>query len=111
MPYIQYKEKTGVLHVGKGRFFYAGIPVEVTVDEEKELLKKHSALEKTEPETDTGSGQNQNEDDADKHTEASLKKLSADEQKALIEEFEGDVESTKNAEERIALILKLQDKE
>lgn len=46
--------------------------------------------------------------DEDKHTKSSIKKLSADEQRALIEELEGDPEETSNEEERIALILELQ---
>lgn len=46
--------------------------------------------------------------DEDKHTKSSIKKLSADEQRALIEELEGDPEETNNEEERIALILELQ---
>lgn len=49
--------------------------------------------------------------DDEKHTAASLKKLNADEQKAIIAELEGDLESVNNEDERIALILQLQEEQ
>lgn len=44
----------------------------------------------------------------EKHARSSIKKLSADEQRALIEELGGNPDETSNEEERIALILELQ---
>ncbi len=49
--------------------------------------------------------------DDEGHTAASLKKLNADEQKAIITGLGGDLESVNNEEERIALILQLQDEQ
>lgn len=48
---------------------------------------------------------------AEVHTAASLKKLNADEQKAIITGLGGDLESVNNEEERIALILQLQEEQ
>ena len=45
MPKIQYKHKTGALHIGGGRFFYANEPVEISAKERDELLEKYSDLE------------------------------------------------------------------
>ncbi|OES45881.1 hypothetical protein BA724_03150 [Domibacillus iocasae] len=45
----------------------------------------------------------------EKHTKTSLKKLSAEEQKDLIIELGGEVEGTNNEDERVALILQLQE--
>lgn len=45
MPKLQYKSKTGALHIGGGRFFYAGEPVEVSAKEKDELLNNHEDLE------------------------------------------------------------------
>lgn len=47
----------------------------------------------------------------EEHTAASLKKLNADEQKAIITELGGDLETVNNEEERIALILQLQEEQ
>ncbi|NUU74018.1 hypothetical protein [Paenibacillus xylanilyticus] len=44
MPKVQYKNKTGALHVGGGRFFYANKPVDVT-DKEWALLEDREDLE------------------------------------------------------------------
>ncbi len=49
-------------------------------------------------------------DDED-YTAASLKKLNADRQKEIILELGGDLESVSNEEERIALILQLQEEQ
>jgi hypothetical protein len=35
---VQFKHKKGVLHIGGGRFFYPGEPVEVTAAERDQLL-------------------------------------------------------------------------
>lgn len=45
------------------------------------------------------------------HTKATLKKLNAEQQKEIIVELGGDPEDTKNEEERIDLILELQEQE
>ncbi|PID03607.1 hypothetical protein CSV67_02905 [Sporosarcina sp. P2] len=45
MAKVQYKQKTGVLHIGGGRFFYAQEPVEVTAKERDDLLELYSDLE------------------------------------------------------------------
>lgn len=45
MAKVQYKQKTGVLHIGGGRFFYAQEPVEVTAKERDDLLEMYSDLE------------------------------------------------------------------
>lgn len=45
MPLVQYKKKTGVLHIGGGRFFYANEPQKVTAKERDELLGAHYDLE------------------------------------------------------------------
>lgn len=45
MPLVQYKQKTGVLHIGGGRFFYANEPHKVTAKERDELLGAYSDLE------------------------------------------------------------------
>lgn len=116
MGKVQYKADKGVLHIGGGRFFHANKPKKVT--DKAELLSKFVDLvdaggdEQTnkpdDPENngEQGSG---NDENPDKHTESSLKKLNADEQKALIEELGGNVEETNNQDDRIALILQLQE--
>ncbi|MDA1747727.1 hypothetical protein OWP16_01560 [Bacillus paranthracis] len=45
MPLVQYKQKSGVLHIGGGRFFYANEPLKVTAKERDELLVAYSDLE------------------------------------------------------------------
>ncbi|HFJ9331873.1 TPA: hypothetical protein ACGW5B_005334 [Bacillus paranthracis] len=45
MPLVQYKQKTGVLHIGGGRFFYANDPHKVTAKERDGLLGAYSDLE------------------------------------------------------------------
>lgn len=96
MPKVQYKEKTGALHIGGGRFFHANEPVEVTEEEIDQLLETYEDLEEV-------------EEEATKHTKTSLKKLGAEGQKDLIIELGGEVEGTNNEDERIALILQLQE--
>ncbi|MEK4503919.1 hypothetical protein [Bacillus sp. FSL R12-0069] len=50
MALIQYKNPTGVLHIGEGRFFYAGEPQKVTAKERDELLKNYEDLEEVKEE-------------------------------------------------------------
>ncbi|PEM58607.1 hypothetical protein [Bacillus toyonensis] len=45
MPYVQYKNERGVLHIGEGRFFHAGEPQKVTAKERDELLSSYKDLE------------------------------------------------------------------
>lgn len=45
MPYVQYKNERGVLHIGEGRFFHAGEPHKVTAKERDELLDSYEDLE------------------------------------------------------------------
>ncbi|EOQ15428.1 hypothetical protein KQ3_05897 [Bacillus cereus B5-2] len=45
MPYVQYKNERGVLHIGEGRFFHAGEPQKVTAKERDELLVSYEDLE------------------------------------------------------------------
>ncbi|MEN1969017.1 hypothetical protein WMZ97_13200 [Lentibacillus sp. N15] len=113
MGKVQYKADKGVLHIGGGRFFHAKTPKEV--ENKADLLSKFVDLEDAggdeqtnNPENGGGQGSENNEN-PDKHTESSLKKLNADEQKALIEELGGNVEETSNQDDRIALILQLQE--
>lgn len=47
--------------------------------------------------------------DSEKYTNASLKKLNKEQQEEIITELGGNPEETKNEEERIALILELQE--
>lgn len=102
MPKVQYKKKTGVLHIGGGRFFYANEPVEVPEEEIDELLETYEGLEEVEEEAQDPEG-------PEKHTKTSLKNLGAEEQKDLIIKLGGDLEGVTNADQRIDLILKLQD--
>lgn len=119
MASVQYKAPWGVLHIGKGRFFYADEPVEV--DDSDELLSKFQDLElekgDNDPtDTDDGGGgleetvENKDpENEPETFTTSSLKKFNAVEQKAIIENLGGNVEETNNEDERIALILQLQE--
>lgn len=119
MASVQYKAPWGVLHIGKGRFFYADEPVEV--DDSDELLSKFQDLEfaedgnaPTDPD-DGGGGLEETEENKDPENEpetfttSSLKKFNAVEQKAIIENLGGNVEETNNEDERISLILQLQE--
>lgn len=45
MAFVQFKHESGVLHIGEGRFFYAGEPQEVTAKERDELLETYGDLE------------------------------------------------------------------
>ncbi|WP_252503272.1 hypothetical protein [Sporosarcina sp. Marseille-Q4943] len=105
MPKVQYKHKTGALHIGGGRFFYANDPVEVEDNEVEGLLASYADLELVEGEE---LPQDPPQDDVP-YTASSLKKLNKAEQEELIVLLEGDLETVKNEEERIALILTLQE--
>lgn len=45
MAKVILKHEEGVLHVGGGRFFYAGEPVEVSEEEKEQLLEAYEDLE------------------------------------------------------------------
>ncbi|WP_170956621.1 hypothetical protein [Bacillus cereus] len=45
MAFVQLKHEHGVLHIGEGRFFYAGEPQEVSAKERDELLEAYEDLE------------------------------------------------------------------
>lgn len=45
MAFVQFKHESRVLHIGGGRFFYAGEPQEVTAKERDELLSNYDDLE------------------------------------------------------------------
>lgn len=99
MAKVKYKHDKGVLHIGGGRFFHAKKPVEVNEKEVKTLLSKYDDLVLNEQQTDV----------TEKYTKSSIKKLSADEQRELIVELGGNPEKTSNEDERIELILQLQE--
>jgi hypothetical protein len=113
MAKVQYKSKKGVFHIGGGRFFHAQKPVEVSEEESEQLLKTYSDLELVTDPNEKQEGSNANgQDDAgekEKHTKSSIKKLNADEQRELIVDLGGNPEETSNEDERIALILQLQE--
>lgn len=44
MPYVEYKNERGVLHIGEGRFFHAGEPQKVTAKERDGLLDSYEDL-------------------------------------------------------------------
>lgn len=48
MPKIKYKQASGALHIGGGRFFHAGETYEVTDEEAKRLTETYGDLEITE---------------------------------------------------------------
>lgn len=109
MTKVQYKADKGVLHIGDGRFFNAQTPVEV--QDKDVLLQRFSDLVDAGEDSDT-SGQtpgNDESDESEEHTESSLKKLNAEQQKELIAELGGNVEETNNEDDRIELILQLQE--
>lgn len=131
MAKVQYKSKKGVLHIGGGHFFYAQKPVKVADNEVDNLLATYSDLElveeKKEESTDPGDdGKQEETGEPDGHeensgdlgesdnkdvpyTKTSIKKLNADDQRNLIVELGGDPEETNNEDERVALILQLQE--
>lgn len=106
MAKVEYRSKSGILHIGGGRFFYGQEPVEVKDGELDDLLDTYSDLELVEGKVEEATDP---EDEQELHTKASIKKLSADEQRDLIVELGGDPEGTNNEDERVALILQLQE--
>lgn len=98
MPKVQYKQRKGALHIGGGRFFYAAEPVEVSEEEIDQLLETYEDLEEVAVDEPDHS-----------YTASNLKKLNAEQQKDIITSLGGNPDETKNEEERISLILKLQD--
>lgn len=123
MAEVQYKSKKGVFHIGGGRFFYAQKPVEVADNELDNLLATYSndlelvAGKEKEPADSNGDGkQEETPGDPEEpgnenapYTKTSIRKLTADEQRDLIVEFGGNPEETNNEDERVALILQLQE--
>lgn len=105
MPKLQYKHTKGALHIGGGRFFFANEPVEVSEEERNELLQAYGE-DLEEVTTPSFEGVK-----LDKLTKTSIKKMNADQQKKLIFSLGGNPDEPTNEEERIAFILKLQDKE
>src|SRR5699024_9714164 len=94
-------------------FFYANEPVEVPdIDF---LLKTYVDLKEVEGNQDSpgdgGDDNHQEDPEGEEYTEASLKKLNAEEQKEVIISLGGNPEETNNADERIALILQLQEEQ
>lgn len=88
--------------VQNGKVIQTGNEIELTEEQAKRLGDKVEAVEP--PKTDNDGG-------SDKHTEASLKKLSADEQKEIVEELGGNLAELTNEEKRIAFILENQEQE
>lgn len=106
MGKVKYNKESGTLHIGFGRFFHAQKPVEV--QDKDELLKKYADLSDA-GEDNPSSDEDDPIDETEEHTESSLKKINADSQKELITELGGNVEDTSNENERIELILQLQE--
>jgi hypothetical protein len=111
LPKIQYKAKSGVLHIGGGRFFYTQEPVEVSEHEKGKLLETYPDLVGVEPEQMIPPTSDGKENPGKTYTKSEIKKLNADEQRNLITELGGNPEDTNNEEERIALILALQEEQ
>lgn len=111
MPKIQYKAEKGVLHIGGGRFFYANEPVEVSEEEKSKLLETYPDLVEAEPEQVVPPTNDGKEEPGKTYTKAEIKKLNADEQRDLITDLGGNPEDTNNEEERIALVLALQEEQ
>lgn len=61
MPKVKYKHEKGALHVGGGRFFYAGEAYEVSDEEAKVLTEAYGDLEIIE-EKKSGRGGSKNAD-------------------------------------------------
>lgn len=95
---LKLKTNVSVLHIGGGRFYYAG---QTYNDSDVPLEFQEKYFDGTEDESP--------DNEPEPHTATSIKKLNADAQKELIVELGGDPETTKNEEERISLILDLQE--
>jgi hypothetical protein len=81
--------------VHQGIIVQTGNEVELTQKQAKRLGDKVEPVEG-------------NESEDNKHTEALLKKLSADEQKEIVKDFGGNLEEITNEEKRINFILENQ---
>jgi hypothetical protein len=85
-----------------GKVIAPGEEVELTAEQAARLGDKL----KNAPGKESGEGENGSGDE--KYTEAALKKLSADEQKVIVEQAGGDLDEITNEEKRIAFILENQ---
>ncbi|GAK11392.1 hypothetical protein [Geomicrobium sp. JCM 19039] len=118
MSKVQYERK-GTLHIGGGRFFYGFTPVKVTEEEQQRLvsaydLKKVEAdgpLDPEDPEVPTEPSPPPDGDEGNVYTESELRSMNKAEQEAIIEQLGGDPSETKNSDERVALILLLQEEQ
>jgi len=84
-----------------GKTYVPGDKIELTAEQAARLGNKLKDAPGLEKEKEQG-------EDEKGYTEASLKKLSADEQKAIVEQAGGDLEELTNEEKRIAFILENQ---
>lgn len=84
--------------VHNGNIVQTGQEIELVEVQAKKLGDKVTLVEETETNTAPG----------EKYTEAILKKLSADEQKEIVEELGGDLSEITNEEKRINFILEKQ---
>lgn len=100
MPYATLVK--GVDYQVHGHTFRKGVQHEISSETFK-YLKENPAFE-LDAKEDTPAK-------SDKYTTAALKKLNAEQQKQVISEFGADPDKSKNEEERISLILELQEKE
>ncbi|MUK89151.1 hypothetical protein GMD78_12285 [Ornithinibacillus sp. L9] len=91
--------------VKNGKVIQTDNEVELTEEEAKRLGDKVEAVD---PKENDGEGAAGNGKGEDMYTEASIKKLSADEQKAIVEQLEGDLSELTNEEKRINFILENQ---
>ena len=87
--------------VQNGKVVQTGGEIELTEEQAKKLGEKVTAAKPKKAENDG----------ADLQTEASLKKLGAEEQKVIVEKLGGDLEELTNEEKRIAFILENQNQE
>ncbi|MFC7063800.1 hypothetical protein [Halobacillus seohaensis] len=87
----------------EGKVVQPGNEIELTEQQAKKLrnkLKAGTVLKSNE--------EKEREDGTEEHTDASLKKLSADEQKELVSELEGNLDELTNEEKRIQFIIENQ---
>lgn len=59
MAFVQLKHENGVLHIGGGRFFYAGEPQKVSAKERDELLGTYEDLEEVKEEKQSSKSKDQ----------------------------------------------------
>ncbi|MCP3026608.1 hypothetical protein [Halobacillus sp. A5] len=84
--------------VKDGKVVSPGREIEITEEQAARLGDKVK-------DAPSSSSNTEGDDGSNKHTETSLKKLSAEEQKDLVADLEGDLEELTNEEKRIAYIL------